>query len=139
IQCDDCAVLSGFFLLWLCWFVGLGNGRRMLDAGLMHPTDRSQEGNYSSIGASVCSFCDPGTFAEISGLPSCRACPTGKFTNDTGMTLCEDCPPGYYMNETQARACVLCPIGTYALNNGTITCRECQIGRYANVTGKTEW
>ena len=80
-------------------------------------------GQWSDVGAAVCSLCPGGTIGSVAAWPNntCNGpCPAGSY-----------CPNG-----TIAGSVPVCPAGTYS-NATAAACSPCPSGRYGNTTGMT--
>ena len=102
-------------------------------------------GHYSGAGQELCDLCDPGSFADDTGMSSCTLCAAGKQTNtpashscencttgrysDEGATECDPCEAGSFADTPGAGACKLCAAGTYAFHESMVACVDCARGR----------
>ncbi|GMH66617.1 hypothetical protein TL16_g04474 [Triparma laevis f. inornata] len=110
-------------------------------AGAYNPYERSQRcfdcgiGKSSLGGASTCTDCVPGTFANAAGSSSCTACPGGSFSSDAGSSDCVPCTRGYYSKEIKTQ-CLPCTAGKFANTGdseiGSSSCQDCAAGKYAS-------
>lgn len=110
-------------------------------AGAYNPYERSQRcfdcgiGKSSLGGASTCTDCVPGTFANAAGSSSCTACPDGSFSSDAGSSDCVPCTRGYYSKEIKTQ-CLPCTAGKFANTGdseiGSSSCQNCAAGKYAS-------
>lgn len=58
-------------------------------------------------GATVCTQCVAGRFANVTGAEACTACVAGTFAASLGSSGCLPCLPGYLAPEAGSAACVL--------------------------------
>ena len=93
-------------------------------------------GTYSHDGASACTPCYAGTYAETTGLALCAACWQGGHSPVDGMTTCTSCAAGTY-SLGGASACTPCYAGTYAETTGLALCAACWLGAHSPVDGMT--
>lgn len=61
-----------------------------------------EAGTYAATGASVCSDCDPGYFAEAEGSNVCQECPQNTFAALAGATTCTQCAQNECFTEETA-------------------------------------
>ena len=82
----------------------------------MNPNNRTTcqscpSGRASSLGASTCSVCKPGTFASTSGKAECLECSLVEgeaYTSTPGAATCSVCAVGYYQSDDTDMTCSLC-------------------------------
>ena len=104
-------------------------------------------GQYSNVGAAVCSTCAPGTFCPGSTrqLPcepgsfqpagsasECLPCPIGLWSDAFAQLKCgRACDAGYYgtvLGATNALGCTICPVNTFSPSAGSSACTKCPDG-----------
>jgi hypothetical protein len=81
----------------------------------------------SSTTASACTTCEPGTYANTTGMTSCRLCPSGHDCFDPAMPPSE-CAPGRYSLGGAVANCTWCAAGTYSNTSGSTSCTVCPKG-----------
>lgn len=86
------------------------------------------QGKFSQLGATVCTSCPAGTFANATGQPLCHTCPRGTFTLWTGALQCEGCPLGTYDDNDEGTRCTPCPRGQFSNTTGATSCQGCPAG-----------
>ena len=95
-------------------------------------------GMYLQDGATECTYCEPGTFANKKGATSCQVCDVGKFTNNrTGTESCIECASGKYANSNGSIECATCGLGTFGAVSGMSSCLNCPAGEYQGAEGRT--
>lgn len=101
-------------------------------------------GKFSTQGG-ACTPCQPGTYADITGLGACKPCPPGLHAPAPGSARCSPCPPGTASNATQCLpcapgtfqdapgqpACDPCPPGFFTPEPGSLACWPCGAGNYS--------
>ena len=65
-------------------------------------------GKYGLFGNASCSNCNPGTFANVTGLSSCYLCPPG-YSSIAGSSSCFPCPEGTFNTIDGSSTCFPCP------------------------------
>eukprot|EP00003_Mantamonas_plastica_P032595 TRINITY_DN893_c0_g1_i2.p1 TRINITY_DN893_c0_g1~~TRINITY_DN893_c0_g1_i2.p1 ORF type:complete len:1008 (+),score=174.89 TRINITY_DN893_c0_g1_i2:619-3642(+) len=119
--------------------------------------------SYGSTTAGDCINCDPGTYADVTGLGVCRNCSMGSWGNATAQTTaldcykcdigkysdveaattpstCRDCLPGSYADSPGFGLCALCPNGTYSSVPAATTasvCTNCTAGQFNPAPGRS--
>ncbi|KAI0558419.1 Tyrosine-protein kinase ephrin type A/B receptor-like protein [Gracilaria domingensis] len=80
------------------------------------------KGTFSFAGASSCTSCNAGTFADFASSASCKRCPAGTFSvairAQSSASVCTRCNPGQYADQPGSRFCKRCPPGTLSLAIG---------------------
>jgi len=111
-------------------------------------------GSYSSENAVECTLCEPGTFANLTGLSSCLDCAQGSYASEAGSsectkcgvgqfsstpksTSCQNCSPGYFSNSTGSITCQACAAGTFTESSGSYNCLNCAPGTYSAQSAST--
>jgi len=99
----------------------------VMRAGLLEEQDSCR------AGASNCSVCGAGKYAQDTGTPFCRACAAGTYQNNAGGTTCAACEAGKYSTRTSATSELTCHFCTTFADVGTAatTCIDCSPGKYA--------
>jgi len=90
-------------------------------------------GSASGAGATTCTSCSPGTYADTKGAETCASCPDGTYTVTSGAVSCAACEAGTE-SATGAAACSACPRGK-ASEGGGAPCTSCAVGEYAPTDG----
>ena len=96
-------------------------------------THAAGAGNGSNVGASACTLCAPGRFAEAPGASACVLCPAGAFSDGRGGALastCRPCAAGRYA-AAGASACSACAAGSFAASASASACGACAAGSFA--------
>jgi hypothetical protein len=90
------------------------------------------------VGATNCSVCAAGTYAQGTGTPFCSLCAAGKYLDKTGGTLCAACEPGKYSTKLSAASeltCHFCTtfsnVGSSNVGSAATACTDCSPGKYA--------
>lgn len=84
-------------------------------------------GTASLGGTTLCTLCQLGTYANMTGSASCATCPAGSSCLDiAGAPV--TCPSGTYSLSGED-LCSACPSGTYS-QGGTSSCLACPVGKY---------
>ena len=87
-----------------------------------------------------CGECDPGRYADQSGLLACKACPAGKYQNGAGDTACKLCAAGWYEDHIAQEICVPCAAGRFGSGGEDAQvadlCEACTPGQYAKDPGE---
>lgn len=122
--------------------------------------DICDPGKISGVGASVCTQCDPGYYADdthigckmcgIDRVPNadqsgCTTCPTNEYASRLNVNnkrifvpdgiTCSGCSPGYgFVIDSNGPRCDVCAPGKYSSNGHT--CKLCSAGRYTDTTGE---
>jgi len=89
---------------------------------------------------SECRECQPGFFANDTGLSTCLACLPGSYAGGdiwAGRTACTLCTTGEFASEPGSRRCSLCPEGLISAQNGSDECSRCPVGSFADMKGLT--
>lgn len=76
----------------------------------------------------LCSPCNPGRYAPVSGMPTCIPCPPGSFSAQYASSACASCSPGFYQPVLGSSGCRACPSQTVQPNAGSTYCRACPLG-----------
>jgi hypothetical protein len=85
-------------------------------------------GQYSSRGATECTFCPAGTTTMAAGATSSGACVNANVNSAA------TCTPGFFFNESQ-QSCAACPVNSYSDGNGQTSCAPCPAGTYTTSDG----
>ncbi|OQR96326.1 hypothetical protein THRCLA_07319, partial [Thraustotheca clavata] len=83
-------------------------------------------GTFALAGASKCSRCLPGTFANTSGSPQCSLCSPG-MTSNYMRDHCIPCSPGSISSQPGSFPCNSCQLHTFA-SAGQASCSVCPPG-----------
>ena len=83
-----------------------------------------------AFGASVCSQCTAGFFANSSGLTTCYACERGFFQPAVNGSVCAACAAGQVAANVGASECSQCGQGTFSAADGLSACSFCSEGEY---------
>ncbi|KAH8062745.1 hypothetical protein JL721_8649 [Aureococcus anophagefferens] len=94
-------------------------------------------GKYSLSGASVCVWCDPGSYTSTSGMSTCLFSDAGSYVSYTGATGQLACPAGRYTAGSGAHSCELCASGTFNDADGSTSCSLANAGSYVTRPGQT--
>ena len=118
-------------------------------------------GTFALLGASACTVCPGGQYADEEGRGGCKLCGAGKFLADGGDAAdhdseadCQDCGEGSSTSgqegamscngcsggtyaSTGSQTCQVCSAGTYSLDDATV-CLECGETRYSSTAGLSE-
>ncbi|KAJ8600066.1 hypothetical protein CTAYLR_001869 [Chrysophaeum taylorii] len=99
------------------------------------PTGRflSDPGSNESFHDSIddCSYCEPGTFGNETGMSACSVCPAGKYSSDLGALFCTTAEPGFFVDTQGANISTPCPAGKSSVGGAdALECEDCEPGRY---------
>jgi hypothetical protein len=84
-------------------------------------------GTFSALGQDDCIPCEPGYYANTSGLSVCLPCPAGYMCAEA-VESPSPCPLGTHSSCTGQTCCSACPLGTYTPRVGSIQCINCPAG-----------
>jgi hypothetical protein len=96
-------------------------------------------GNNAGQGYEACFLCNPGKYADVTGLIWCKNCVNKKYQDQTGQSACKTCPAGSIVDTTvNGKTCSACPIGKAQSLSGQTSCIDCSPGHYQDSTNQTE-
>ena len=90
-------------------------------------------GSASGAGATTCTSCSPGTYADAKGAETCASCPAGTYTATSEAVSCTACGAGTE-STAGAAACSACPRGKVSQGGGA-PCTSCAVGEYVPTDG----
>jgi hypothetical protein len=107
-------------------------GTAVIPTSATHPCPL---GNYCPKGTSLPVACQPGSYANVTGLASCITCPAGSFCKDGAVQVSGQCNPGFVCPASSSGPNqVPCPRGTYNPSGGgtsiAASCISCTKGNY---------
>ena len=94
-------------------------------------------------GATVCTACPAGTFANQAQSSFCSGCSGGTYQSSSSQTYCSKCAAGTYSDSTVevagsgATVCTSCPAGTFANQSQSSFCSGCSGGTYQSSSSQT--
>jgi len=101
----------------------------MCPAGRYSISQSSSTMTLLLLEAQTCVDCSTGTYNPSAGsvAGSCIGCQPGKFANSSGLSVCTDCEPGKYSLTLNATfdSCLSCPENTYFDRTGGIYPSDC--------------
>lgn len=125
-------------------------GKHLADSAPLTPTcSTCQPGLFANVsGLKLCSPCARGMYGDEVGAKgnaadACKACVKGRFSEYSASSRCSRCPLGFYIDSEGAHACKECPAGKYldqqgddaSLSDGLDKCRDCGVGFYSSFSG----
>ena len=89
-------------------------------------------GETSVLGATVCTQCLEGSYANVTGSPLCSLCDRGTVAPSRGRTICSPCGIGQAASEPGLDRCETCGAGKYGAG-AAVECASCEIGKAQNL------
>merc|ERR1711871_1404047 len=89
-------------------------------------------------GATGCSFCPKGSYANATGASNCTLCPSGHFADSNGSAFCSVCSSGRSASTKGFSECSVCEMGRFANVEQSTACSACGVGTFGGAIGMTQ-